>query len=406
MAAKTVLILGGGVGGLVAANKLREKLGREHRIIVVDRSGQHIFSPSLLWVMAGWRRPEKITRDLRRMVHSGVEVVHGQVESIDAAKQKVTTDAGELGYDYLLVALGAELAPEAIPGYAEAAHNFFTLEGIKTLTGTLENFSGGRVAVVVSKLPYKCPAAPYEAALLLHDVFRRRGLLKQIDLQVFTPEILPMPVAGPVLGQAVKGLLEERGIGFHPGVQLQSIDPGRRELKFQDGAAERFDLLLAVPPHRPPQALRGSGLTNEAGWVSVDPQTLRTKCDNVYAVGDVTGITLPNGKPLPKAGVFAHIEAEVVARNIAASVLEDGAEARFDGLGYCWVEVGGGVAGFATGNFYAEPDPVVEMRKPGRMWHWGKAFFESYWMNDGLSHVMSRWALGIGSKLFRVPGSF
>ncbi|MBI4295000.1 MAG: NAD(P)/FAD-dependent oxidoreductase [Chloroflexi bacterium] len=405
MAGKTVLILGGGVGGLVAANELRRRLGQEHRIVVVDKNGQHLFSPSLPWVMVGWRHPEEITKDLRRMVHPGVEVVQAQVQAIDPAKQKVRTEAGELDYDYLVVALGAELAPEAMPGYAEAAHNFFTLDGAAALASALKVFSGGRVAVVVSKLPYKCPAVPYEAALLLHDVFRRRGLLRQIDLQVFTPESLPMPVAGPVLGGAVKGMLEEIGIGFHSNVQLESIDPGRRELKFQGGATASFDLLVAAPPHRPPQALKGSGLTNEAGWVSVDRKTLRTSYDSVYAVGDVTSITLPNGKPLPKAGVFAHAEAQVVAHHIAADIQGAKSTEGFDGFGYCWIEMGNGRAGFASGNFYAEPNPAVQLQRPGRLWHWGKGFFETYWLGDGLGRMSSRWALLLGSRLFRVPAS-
>ncbi|MEW6034626.1 MAG: FAD/NAD(P)-binding oxidoreductase [Chloroflexota bacterium] len=405
MAGKTVLILGGGVGGLVAANELRRRLGAEHRVLVVERSGQHVFIPSLPWVMAGWRGPDQITKELRRMVLPGVDVVQAQVKGIDTSRQKVSTDSRELGYDYLVVALGAELTPEAVPGYIEAAHNFFTLEGVTRLARVLKDFPGGKVAVVVSRLPYKCPAAPYEAALLLHDVFRRRGLLERIDLRVFTPENLPMPVAGPVLGQAVKGMLEEKGIGFHPAVQLTSIDPGARQLRFQDGVTAAFDLLVAVPPHRAPAALNGSGLADETGWLTVDRRTLRTRVGNVYAVGDVTRIILPNGKPLPKAGVFAHAEAQVVARNIADDILGTRPEARFDGLGYCWIEMGGGVAGFASGDFYAEPDPVVKLARPGRVWHWGKVLFESYWMHDGVTSLASRWALALGSRLVGVPAS-
>jgi len=404
MVGKRIVILGGGVGGLVAANELRRKLGREHRVIVVDRSGRHIFSPSLPWVMVGWRRPEGITKDLRRMVRPGVQLVQDLVLTIDPKGQKVMTETQELEYDYLLVALGADLAPEVIPGYAEAAHNFFTVDGVTKLDAALKAFQGGRVAVVVSALPYKCPAVPYEAALLLHDFFRRRGMLGRIDLKVFTPEHLPMPVAGPVLGQAVKGMLEEKGIAFHPDVQLISIDP-TGELKFRDGTTASFDLLVAVPPHRPPKPLRGSGLTNEAGWVSVDKRTLRTNYDNIYAVGDVTSITLPNGKLLPKAGVFAHFEAKIVARQIAADILGGRSEASFDGLGYCSIEMGGGRAGFASGNFYAEPEPAVELRRPGRTWHWGRVLFERYWMGDGLSRLTSSWALILGSRLFRVPAS-
>ncbi len=405
MVEKTVLVLGGGVGGLVAANELRRRLGRGHRVVVLDRSAQHLFSPSLPWVMVGWRRSQGIVRDLNRMVRPGVEVVRAEVLSVSPAEQKVMTGRGELGYDYLVVALGAELAPEAVPGYGETAHNIYSLEGAARLHRSLQVFGGGQVAVVVSALPYKCPAAPYEVALLLHDFFRRRGLLGRVDLQVFTPEVLPMPVAGPRIGQAIKGMLEERGIGFHPNMHLKSVSPERRELEFQGGDRAGFDLLVAVPPHRPPPALSGSHLTNEAGWVPVDPRTLRTRYENIYAIGDVASITLPNGKALPKAGVFAHAEAIAVAHGIAAEVQGTDSETGFDGSGYCWIEMGGGIAGLASGDFYAKPEPVVKLRRPGRMWHWGRALFESYWMGRGLTRMGSGWVLVLAGRLLKVPAS-
>ena len=402
---KTILVLGGGVGGIVAANELASKVGRAHKIVLVDRSPQHIFNASLLWAMAGWRRPEQITKDLRRMVRPEVDIVQSEVRSIEPNKQKVKTDAGELSYDYLVIALGAELSPTIIPGYAEVAHNFYTLEGVIRLKNALNNFSGGKIAVLVTRLPFKCPAAPYEAALLLRDIFRHKKLLEKIDIQVYTPETLPMPVAGPVLGQAVKGMLEQRGIGFHPALQLESINSDGHELRFRGGTTAGFDLLIAVPPHRIPQALDGSNLVNQTGWVPVDRQTLRTSYDNIYAIGDITAVTLPNGKLLPKAGVFAHFEAQVVANNIAADILGTKSVVGFDGLGYCWIETGDGAAGFASGNFYAVPDPAIELHSPSRLWHWGKIQFENYWLGDSLRKETARWALSLGSKFFKIPGS-
>lgn len=406
MAAKTILVLGGGVGGLVAANELGRRLGREHSITLVERNPYHLFNPSLLWVLAGWRRPEKLTKPLKQMVRPEVKVVQTDVQGIDPQAQRVITSAGPLGYDYLVLALGAELAPERAPGFTEGAHDFFTLEGVTRLRQALVSFPGGRVAVAVTALPYKCPAAPYEAALLIDDVLRRRGLRERCQIDVYTPEPLPMPVAGPALGQAVVGMLGAKGIIFHPQVLLETIDPGKKALKFKGGASVGYDFLAAVPPHRPPAALSGSGLVNEAGWVLVNPRTLATRAENIFAVGDITAITLPNGKPLPKAGIFAHAEAEAVAHNIVAAVTGARPAAEFDGVGYCWVEIGGGKAGFASGNFYAEPDPVVEMKAPGRVWHWGKELFEGYWMGDGLTRRFTKWAMVIGSKLYQIPASF
>jgi sulfide:quinone oxidoreductase len=214
-----------------------------------------------------------------------------------------------------------------------------------------------------------------------------------------------MPVAGPVMGEAVKAMLKERSIGYHPKVNLESIDPDKHELKFQDGALAAFDLLVAVPPHHPPKALEKSGLGDESGWVPVDPLTLKTKYENVYAIGDVTKITLSNGKPLPKAGVFAHAEAKVVAQNIAAAILKTKSSMKFNGFGSCWIETGNGIAAFATGNFYAEPEPLVELRRPRRLWHWGRGLFESYWMGGGLNKETSRILLVLGRKFLRVAVS-
>lgn len=204
---------------------------------------------------------------------------------IDPERKAVLAGDRELRYDALVVALGAALAPETFPGYAEAAHDFFDLDGAAALAEALRTLDDGRVVVAIPGLPYKCPAAPYEAALLVDAVLRRRGLRERSEVAVFTPEPQPMPVAGPAMGMAVSGLV------------------------FADGARERFDLLAAVPPHRAPEAVRRSPLANEQGWITVDPTSLRTRYADTYAVGDVTQIVLANGKPLPKAGVFAHGEA-------------------------------------------------------------------------------------------------
>jgi sulfide:quinone oxidoreductase len=405
MAGKTVLVLGGGVGGIVVANALRRQLGPEHRILLVDRRGEYVFAPSLLWVMVGQRRPAQITKDVRRMVHPGVEVSRAEVQEIEADRSRVRAGAQELAYDYLVVALGADLAPEALPGYAETAHNFFALDGAAGLWRALEHFEGGRVLVMISALPYKCPAAPYEAAMLLDDALRKRGLRGRCQVEVFTPEAQPMPVAGPAMGEAVVQMLSARGIDFHPGRQVKSVNAEGGELIFADGQREPFDFLAGVPPHRPPSVLKGSSLANDAGWVPVDKRTLATRYENVYAVGDATTITLANGKPLPKAGVFAHAQAETVAARIASEIRKAGAVAEFDGVGYCWIETGGGSAGFASGQFYAEPDPIVPLPRSGRLWHQGKVMFERYWLGDGAAREAARMGLNLGARVLDIPAT-
>src|SRR5574341_570121 len=380
MAGKTILILGGGVGGLVAAHGLRERLGREHRIIVVEESPQHIFAPSLLWLMVNWRSAAQITGDLGRLRRQGIEFVQAEIQTIDPAARKVTTSAGEFTADYLIIALGAELAPQTMSGLAESAHWYYDLAGAERLRDALAKFDGGRVVLAVAGMPYKCPGAPWEGALLLDYYFRQRGSRTRVEVSACTPEPLPMPVAGPVVGKALKEMVEARGIAFNGQAKLTAVDAGRRELTFEDGKKVGYDLLVTIPPHRCPQVVKDAGLVAETGWVSINPRTMATAFERVYALGDVTMIKLANGKPLPKAGVFAHGQAEAVARTIAADITRAGRPVEFSGEGYCIVETGYGQAAVGAGNFYTEPDPVVALKQPSRYSHLSKVAFEKYWL--------------------------
>ena len=395
--ATTTIILGGGVGGLTAANELRRLSGPEHRVVLIERQPDYLFAPSLLWAMVGVRRIERLARPLGGLLRPGVELVHATVERIDPERKVVVASGRELRYEALVVALGATLAPEALPGYGDAAHDFFEPAGAASFWAALQAFEGGRIVVAVSALPYKCPAAPYEAALLVEDALRRRHLRERTEVMLMTPEPQPMPVAGPALGAAVASLLEARGIVYQRSRPLAAVDPAGRELVFADGTRERFDLLAAVPPHRAPEVIRASSLANESGWIPVDSGTLRARADDAYAIGDVAAVALANGKLLPKAGVFAHAEALVVARRIAAE--RDGSAAPvFDGLGYCWVETGGGRAAFAAGDFYAEPSPRIDLRAPGAAWHLGKVLFERTWLGGGPERRLASAALQLGAR--------
>ncbi|MBI5328700.1 MAG: NAD(P)/FAD-dependent oxidoreductase [Deltaproteobacteria bacterium] len=377
---KTIVILGGGVGGLVSANELAERLREKADVVLIDKEKSHIFSPSFLWLMLGLRRPEWICRGLQSLEKKGVRFINAQIDGIDLGKRMVTTGSGNFNYDYLIISLGAELNPDAVPGFTASAHNLYTLDGTTRLRDALKGFSGGRVVILVSGMPFKCPAAPYEAALLIDYYLRKKGLRDKSDIQIWTPEPLPMPVAGPVLGNAVKDILLSRGIGFNPNTKVISIESDKKEIVFEGDKRVGFDLMVGIPAHKAPQVVKDAGLLGESGWVAVDKGTLRTKYEDVYAIGDITGIKLPNGKALPKAGVFAHLEAEIVAKNITTEINGGKSFAVFDGKGYCFLEMGFGKAGFASGNFYAEPDPAIKLKNPGRLWHWGKIAFEKYWM--------------------------
>jgi len=410
MSGKTFLILGGGVGGLVAANELRRKLPGEHRVLLVEKNPRHAFAPSFLWLMTGDRRPEEISCDLRKLVQPGVDLILAEVQAIDPENHSVQTSDRSIHYDYLVIALGAELAPEIIPGLEQEAHTFYTIEGAQKLRNTLRGYPGGKVAVVVSALPYKCPGAPHEGAMLIADSLRKQGVGDKAEVHLFTPEVQPMPVAGPVLGEAVKRMLEEKGVAFHPQHKLVRVEHAKRELHFEDKDPVQYDLLVAIPPHRSPQVVRQAGLANPAGWIPVDRYSLQTEFEDVFALGDVTAISIPGRWKqdvplmLPKAGVFAHAQAEVVASRLAAEVTGDTLQKNFPGIGYCMLEAGESLAGFAFGDFFAEPSPNIELRQIGKTWHLGKVLFEQWWLAPyGIRRTILRLALSFGARGLGIP---
>ncbi len=375
-----ILILGGGIGGHVVANLLRKKLGQQHEITVIDKKARYDFSPSFLWATMGWREPSQISRNLSLLEKKGITYINAEVLKINPSAKSVKTSVGEFTYDYLVLALGAELAPYTIPELSIAAHHFYDLDASMKLKDAVNGFSGGNIAIGVSSMPFKCPAAPYEAALLLDYHFRKRGIRDKVNFEFFTPEPQPMPVAGQKIGGMIRQMLEARGIYYHPNLKVASVDLNKKELFFESGEKLGWDLLVLVPPHRVPNVVIEAGLTEGAPWVPVDKWTLRTKQDNVYAVGDVALIKLFDGMALPKAGVFAHNQAKVVAHNIVTDI-NGGEEKKFDGKGNCFIESGFGKAGFADGEFYAEPR-IVNIKKPSvsRIWHLEKIWFEKYWL--------------------------
>ena len=382
--AQSILILGGGVGGLVAANALRKALPKKHRVILVEREPAFVFAPSLLWLMTGGRTADQISRPLTGLEKKGVEVVRGEIQRIDAERREVLVNGRILGGDFLIVALGAEFGADTIPGLAQAGHNFYTLAGAAALRDALTSFTGGRLLVLTAAPAYKCPAAPYEAAMLLEYHCRKRKIRTGTQLDLYAAEPGPMGVAGPEVSKAVRQMVEAKGIAYHPEHQIAEVDPSVRRLKFANGTETTCDLLAYVPPHRAPRVVRESGLTAEGGWMAVDRLTMQTRYERVYAIGDVVSIPLKLGKPLPKAGVFAHAEAEVVAKNIVRAITGKGRPAAFDGLGECFIETGDGKAGFGKGDFYAEPVPEMKLHPPGRHWHVGKVLFEKDWLRRWL----------------------
>jgi len=314
---QTVVVLGGGIGGVAAANRLRRRLDRRHRVVLVNRDPDFTYAASYLWVMTGSRRPAQITHPLKRLERRVIEVVIGEVTDIDPATRTLTVGERAVTGDHLVVALGADWATDRVPGLADHGHTDATLLGAQRLAAELARIESGRIVVVTAAPLYKCPAAPYEAALLIDAGLRARGVRDRVQVVVRSAEPAPMPVAWANVSAAVQQLLADRGIDYQPGRQITSAEPGT--VHFGD-TSEDADLLVYMPPISAPPVIASSALAADDGWIHADPHTLASGFEGVYAIGDNTHIVLGIGKPLPRAGVFAHAQAHVVADTITADI--------------------------------------------------------------------------------------
>lgn len=371
MVKETALILGGSFGGLTAAHHLRRLLPTEHRIVVVEKTSTfYIRAFNMRLITGEMKHPQEGERDLSGLARKGIEWVHGEVLEIDPQQRRAHTSSGALEGDYIIIALGAERPSELVPGFAQSAYNLYDASGALQLRKALDEFEGGRIVILICSTPFSCPAAPYEAAFLLDSEFKRRGNRQRVEIAIYTPEMRPMPSAGPGVGSAVISMLQERNIEFHPKQKPQRIDDRTRQITF-DGEQASFDLLVGIPPHVAPEVVRKAGLTDETGWVPVDIQTLETRHPGVFAIGDITSIRQPNptGLFLPKAWVFADAQGRVVAENISAQIRRKDKLNQFDGKGFCYIEVGDGLAAYGSGDFYAYPEPRVYLEPASQRYH-------------------------------------
>ncbi len=374
---KRIVILGAGIGGIAAANELLGKLPDQCEVTVVDQAAQYEFSPSYLWLLSGTRTLPQITRPLAPLARKGLRFVQATVQAIDPATRTVRTDQGVLEADYLLIALCAHTHMTGLEAVAQKGHNLYTASGAQAMHDLAEKAAGSRVAVLICSMPFKCPAAPYEAAMIWQK--RLNGFRQGSQVAIYTPEPGPMPVAGEKVSAQIVQMLNKKGIEYYPKHSIKGLTADD-QLDFGEQQG-RFDHLAYVPRHSVPPLLIEAGLAASGGWVAVDRYSMQTQFPGVYAVGDCVGIPLVNGKALPKAGVFAHGQAEAAARNIIEEIQGRSASHRFNGHGQCFVEMGGIIAGRGAGNFYAEPNPDIKLNMPGPWHHLGKVLFEKFWLN-------------------------
>ena len=359
---KRTVILGAGFGGLAAAEELRRSLGRDHDLVLLDRREHFLAGLRKLWELVGIGSMREGIRSREGLNDRGWPFLREEVRSLDPATRSVETEARTLDADFLVIALGAETRADLVPGAADHAHNLYDRDAIPALAQALRSLDRGRVGIVIAGGPYKCPPAPYECALLLDEHLRETGRRDRIDLSVRTFQPMLLPNAGRAGSEWLAERLAARNVDVACGCPVERVEAGR--VVFRDGDTLEADVLMIVPPHRPPEVVVRCGLAPDGGWVSVDPGTMRTGFAGVFAVGDVIHIPLANGLPLPKAGLFAERQGRHAAAEIVAEVRGEEAPPPFDGQGYCYLEMGRGSAAHITGDFFHRPEPEIRLGEP------------------------------------------
>lgn len=373
-----VMILGGGFGGLAAADELRRRLDSEHEIVLVADDDRFFVGYAKLWDLVAARPLEEGTGRLGALNRRGIRFVHARITAIDAARRAVETSAGSLDADYMVVALGATGDREKLGAAGRGAHDLYDPDRLPAMRSELEHLDGGRVVVAVLGVPYVCPPAPYEAAFLVEERLRRLGVRDRTEVVITTPMPSPLPMAGPDVNEIVARGLAGQGIDLRAGQQIADIDVGSRSVSFVDGTTLDYSLLLGVPRAVPPEVIAHSALAGEDGWIWPDPETGRTAFEGVFAAGDCTAV-----ENLPRAGVFAEGLGRAAASSIAADI--DGGDATaYDGTGYCFLEFNRRRAAALEGEFFAKPKPLLRMAEPDAEAYARKEAFEAERLREWL----------------------
>ncbi len=351
-----VLILGAGFGGLELSTILSERLGEDVEVTLIDKNDAFVFGYSKLDVLFGRTTLDAVKLPYSDFVKPGVRLVRDTITAIDPDARRVTTEIGAYEADHLVIALGADYDMDATPGLADGDNEFYSVNGATRMAKLLPSFTTGKAVIGVCGAPFKCPPAPSEAALLLHDHLTERGVRGDCEISFVIPFGTPVPPS-PETSSALIEAFVERDIEFIPNRKVASLDTARRAAVLDDGSELAYDLFLGVPKHRAPDVVIESGMT-EDGYVPVSSETLRTRHPNVYAVGDVTAAGVP------KAGVFAEGAAKVVAAEIVAELQGSKPPGPYDGRGSCYIEFGAGRVGRVDVDFLSGPKPTGTYQAP------------------------------------------
>ncbi len=377
MAGKRIVVLGGGFGGAAAAIRARSLLDMDHEVTLIDRNRRtHLCGANPLLIV-GQRESKRSSRSLGLLRNRGVNFVQAEVRALDLDGRSVATADRAYPFDYLIVASGAEYDWSAVPG-SERAYSFYNIDTARRLRRKLAAFRRGRIVIGVHSLPYKCPPAPFETAMILDWHFRNRGIRGDVEIELATPEPAPLPIAGEEASARLQRSFVRKQIDLRVNAGVKEIARSGREVAFTSGEATDADLVIVVPRHVPSALVRESRLIGPSGWVKVDPRTLATEVPGVFAIGDVNSVPIGNGRGVPKAGVFASSEGDTVAQNIAAEV--NGTEpTAFPGEGQCFIAFGGETSAAISGRFLAPEGPEAYLTSPTARGMRAKERFERDW---------------------------
>jgi sulfide:quinone oxidoreductase len=352
--APRIVVLGAGFGGLELASTISEALGDTVEITLIDKSDTFVFGYSKLDVLFGRTTLDAVQVPYSAIAKPGVRVLEETVTAIDPAERRVRTDAGVHEADCLVIALGADYDLDATPGLGD--NEFYSVAGAARMAQLLPSFSKGRVVIGVCGTPFKCPPAPSECALLLHDHLVDLGVRGDCEIEFVIPFNTPVPPS-PDTSAALIEAFAERDILFRPGRRPVSLDTAKRVVALDDGSEISYDLFFGVPKHRAPDVVIESGMT-EDGYIPVKSSTLETSFPGVYACGDVATVGVP------KAGVFAEGAARVVANELIAKLRGEQSPAGYGGKGSCYIEFGAGRVGRVDVDFLSGPKPTGTYQAP------------------------------------------
>jgi sulfide:quinone oxidoreductase len=353
-----VVILGGGFGGLSAANELRNTLtSSQVKITIIDKKDWFMVGFAKLWIINGTRTFENSTGSLNELGKKEINFIKDEILSINVKDKNVKTKTLEISFDFLIISMGAVLAPQRIPGLEQNGFNLYDHNHLLEIREKLESIQSGKIAISIMGMPYKCPPAPFEASLLIDSMLRKRGVRDSIQIDFYSPAPITLPAAGPEVSRQILELVNSEQIVFHNSSKIKSVES--KKLIFEDDEAD-FDLLLAIPPHVAPKVIYDSGLAKEPGFIPIN-RDCKTPFENIFAVGDVTSLVVTKNMAVPKAGIFAEGEGITVAKNIVSQILSNEESVLFDGKGGCFIESGRSTASIIEVDMFSHAIPSTNL---------------------------------------------